>query len=591
MRLPALVRVPGRFCVSVSCVTFDLTMTKKDTMAKLPGLFKREGIYQLRIMIPKDLQEAYEGRTKVIESLGVSSSDEAKTKGVLKRGEWLTQFSQKRLELNPHQVDMVTPELAAVLSQRVAARLLQVDQAMRDDPGLAKQLLAAVQSAAPSKLAIRRPAVPEWLKSPTDPLEGLPEELAEQLRRLNSSMSAHSAMQMATQRVAAVLPMAQAEGRKLGIAFDVKTPGALYALRECLKAYRRAWQDIGKRDAGEVVDSPDLASLAEVEAAPRPGQPRYLRDVFERWKGVKRRSADSVRACERALVLFEERTGNTPVRELTRAQGDDFRSWLQTLGTSSKTAHDRITWVKSLLVYAYRDLELIPRQPWEGIDIEHATEKRRKPWTPEELKAFFGLPLFKSYELPKDFKAGKDAAYWIPLLGLYTGARVGELAQLRVADVEAGKEGAFLRITEEAEGQRVKTAAGHRRVPVHSQLVKLGFLDYFERVKKSGAELLWPHMRFRKGKPGAYFSDWFNRFHKEQTGNPQAPVFHELRHTVRTALHSAGVDRETIGRIIGHETGLSDAEKAYTHVSDADLMKAVERLRFPNVKVHRGTPT
>jgi integrase len=111
-------------------------------------------------------------------------------------------------------------------------------------------------------------------------------------------------------------------------------------------------------------------------------------------------------------------------------------------------------------------------------------------------------------------------------------------------------------------------------------LVRLGFLDYVAATKKAGATSLWPLMPMRKGKPGAYFSDWFNAFHRHATENPNAPVFHELRHTVRTALHSAGVDRETIGRVIGHETGLSEAEKAYTHVSDIDLKAAVETLRF-----------
>jgi integrase len=170
------------------------------------------------------------------------------------------------------------------------------------------------------------------------------------------------------------------------------------------------------------------------------------------------------------------------------------------------------------------------------------------------LKAFFSLPLFSRYELPTNFKAGRDAAYWVPLLGLYTGARVGELAQLRVEDVEVGKHGAFIRISDEAEGARVKTEAGLRRVPVHSELVRLGFLEYVVSIGKSGAGSLWPSMRFRKGKPGAYFSDWVNSFHKASTENPEAPVFHELRHTVRTRLHAAGVDRETIGLIIGHET-------------------------------------
>jgi len=48
----------------------------------------------------------------------------------------------------------------------------------------------------------------------------------------------------------------------------------------------------------------------------------------------------------------------------------------------------------------------------------------------------FTQPLQARYELPRDHRAGADAAYWVPLLGLFTGTRVSEMAQLRRADVE-----------------------------------------------------------------------------------------------------------------------------------------------------------
>lgn len=57
-------------------------------------------------------------------------------------------------------------------------------------------------------------------------LEGLPPDVAEELADVNAAMDQHSAVQMVTQRAAAVLPMAQ-EARKLGIEFDPTTPGTL----------------------------------------------------------------------------------------------------------------------------------------------------------------------------------------------------------------------------------------------------------------------------------------------------------------------------------------------------------------------------
>lgn len=554
----------------------------------LTGVYRRPRStrWQLRIKVPSDLASLYPTEWACRVSLETSDLREANEKAAKLWAEWTATFDEQRKAQNPQRVDQISPELAQVLAQRVYATVLAGDETVRSDPEAAKTLLLTLKAVSVARLSALRisknrsiqSAPPAWAEVEVDPLEGLPEPLAQELGEVTRNMDQQAAFQFSIQRIAAVLPLAQSEARKLGVMFDVKTPGALGALRECLKAYRKAWQAANQRSLGEVIETPKPAALPQ----PTAEQSMRLRDVFKRWKGVKKRSEDSIRACERALALFEERTGNPPVQAITRAQGDDFRAWLQTLGTSSKTAHDRITWVKSLLVYAYRDLELIPRQPWEGIDIEHRTEKPRKPWSESELQAFFSLPLFTCYELPKpNFKNGGDAAYWIPLLGLFTGARVGELCQLRPEDVEQTREGAFLRISEEAEGATVKTAAGIRRVPVHRELVRLGFLEYVASLQVARATSLWPTMKLRKGKPGGYFSDWVNAFHKEATGNPKAPVFHELRHTVRTALHSAKVDREIIGRIIGHETGLSEAEKAYTHISDKDLRAAVETLKYP----------
>lgn len=249
----------------------------------------------------------------------------------------------------------------------------------------------------------------------------------------------------------------------------------------------------GTRKRAEVLHGlPALAAPAPAPTQQCPAQDsqQRLRDVFNLWKAAKVCSADSVSACERSLALFEAQSGNPPVQQITRAQGDAFRAHLLKLDLSSKTKHDRMTWAKSLLKYAYRDLELIPRNPWEGLDVQYVTERRRSPWTVGQLKALFELPLFTAYELPTHWKAGGAAAYWVPLIGLYTGARIGELCQLRVEDIERDNTGAFIKISEEAPGATVKTEAGLRSVPVHSELVRLGFLDYVADMQKAGVGFL-----------------------------------------------------------------------------------------------------
>lgn len=319
--------------------------------------------------------------------------------------------------------------------------------------------------------------------------------------------------------------------------------------------------------------------------------PQTLRDIFERWKAAKKRGPDAVSKCLRALGLFEDHAGPLPLQQITRAHGDAFRAYLLAQSGSSKTKHDRFTWVKTLLGYAARDLELITRQPWEGLDIEHHTETRRAAWTPVALKAFFGQPLFTSYTLPKAGRAGLDAAYWLPLLGLYTGATVSELAQLQGADLFEDDTGPVLRITDEGADQQTKNAGARvRLVPVHSELIRLGLLDYAAIIKGAGEARLWPALPLRKGKPGGYFSEWFGEARKAcEAAVPgvTVPDFHSLRHTARTAMTDAGVmDVGIKDRITGHSVKGSEGQRTYDHSRKA-IRAGVEAINYSGLDLRR----
>jgi integrase len=313
-----------------------------------------------------------------------------------------------------------------------------------------------------------------------------------------------------------------------------------------------------------------------------------LRDIHGLWSSSVARSKDTIGACLRAVTLYEEFTSNLLVEDLTRELGGAFRAWLEhpDRETTSKTARDRLIWVKSLLQFAAQDLGVIRQSPWTGIDIEFRTTNKRRPWTEDELCKFFQQPLHQRYLLPKDTKAGKDAAYWIPLLGLYTGARVGELAQLRTADIRNEGEIHMMSITNEAEGQRVKSKAGLRNVPIHSELIRLGFLDYVTAISKRSSATLWPDLPTREGKPGGYFSQWFGMYRRE-LGFGKAPDFHCFRHTVRTQLAESGIPESVIDTLVGHEVSGSTGAKIYTHRGPKTLSQAIQVLSYPALVLHR----
>lgn len=360
----------------------------------------------------------------------------------------------------------------------------------------------------------------------------------------------------------------------LGLSFDENTPGASEAFAHFLNT----------------IEGPLRAKLAELPAAPpKPTKVYRLREVFDLWKASKAAGlkTDSIKARERALVFYEDFTGNPPINEISRFQGDEFRAWLIAKGGASKTASERLMYVNSLFAYAHQDLELLSRNPWRGISIDNATETRRYPWTPNQINTFFSQPLFTSYALPKRAaRAGADAAYWIPLLGLFTGARSGEFCQLQVSDIVQEQDIWVIDINETEGGKRVKTDASWRKVPIHSKLIQLGFLDYVEAVRNAGHASLWPHLHLNPEKPSLGFSRWFNECPRKAVG-VEIPDFHSLRHTVRSALSAANVPVTDQDNITGHAVQGSTGEKVYRHVELAKLRQGVEKIVYPSLSLNR----
>lgn len=548
-------------------------------MAKPPGCFQRGSVWYIRIIIPAPLVETY-GRPQVVLSLGTSDRKEAYRLATLKRAEWEAQFAAKEAALNAVPAVAITPDMGALLAALVRAQVLTNDDRVRHDVGLLAQMVHIRGEL--KRRALAPLMIPRWdLPEPRiDDLSGATEEERRELAELNAYLDGNAAIALAAGNLKAVLPLVQEHARTLGVTFDAQTPGAREALRLCLQAYRKAHHELTQRDAGAVVPTPVVAAKL---SAPAPSS-KTLRDVFKRWEvsGDKPRKADTIKAMDRALTQFEERHPRVTLEGITRDMGDRYRAWLRENSNTPKTARDRLTAIKSLLKYAYRELEWTQRHTWEGLDIKAPTTNGRRPWTDAELVKLFGSEVHTAFKLPRDAKAGHDAAYWVPLLGLFTGARLGELCQLTPADVQTVEGIPAITITDEGDGKTVKTDAGKRTIPLHPELIRLGFLNYAQRMKDQRAASLWPRMSLRKDRASDYFGRWFLLL-RESVGLPGAggASFHYFRHTVRPLMRRAGIVPATMDRITGHETPGSVGDKTYDGIALWELVPAVEAIRYP----------
>ena len=563
-------------------------MTTEDMTKRAAGVYLRPGssVWQWALRAPDDLRSVYPTQWAFRCSLKTSDLLQANDKAAVLNAEWRTRFSEQRKALNPQRVEHVTPEMGKLLAERVTAFVLGTDAALRRSPEKARLLLDVTRAIGAAHRGLRiGPYVPPAATAeatPLDPLDGLPLPLLLELADVNEAISKQAAIALATQRVAAILPLVTAEARTLGLHFDHRVVGGMDALRECLSAYRKAKDAVTKRDDGEAIETPVAPAIVAMKQA----KPTRLRDVLLQWKASKKRKPQTEKAAELALELYEKATGNPPIGTLTRALGVDCRAYVLANSNTAKTARDRFDYIKGFLNFASRELEMLPRNPWEGLAIEYATTTPRRPWSGEQLAALFSRPLFTAYDLPSDWHAGGDAAYWIPILGIYTGARSGELCQLLTVDVETVDRVPIIRISDQGEGQSVKTDAGRREVPVHPELIRLGFMEYVTALREAGAARLFPALRLAPTKASNYFSAWFKTQRAVEAG-AELPDFHSFRHTVRSKLAKADIAEPMIDLLLGHEGKGSTGAQVYTHRDMEDYQRAMSALAYQDLALPR----
>ncbi|AZR28927.1 site-specific integrase [Xanthomonas vasicola pv. arecae] len=149
-----------------------------------------------------------------------------------------------------------------------------------------------------------------------------------------------------------------------------------------------------------------------------------------------------------------------------------------------------------------------------------------------------------------------ESARWASLLGLYTGARASEVGQLLVRDVFEEDGIPCIRISDEGEHQKVKTEVSLRTVPLHPELLKMGFMKWVDDKRKAGETRLFPAGKATAvNGQGNWITKAFSR-HLAEVGKGWEPAkrgFHSLRKTFIQELQGAGVVSELRAQIVGHE--------------------------------------
>jgi integrase len=348
-----------------------------------------------------------------------------------------------------------------------------------------------------------------------------------------------------------------------------------------------------------------------------------LSEVFTLWADDKRQldgdnpsTAKTISTFGATIAIFTELFGDMPVSRITRPMCQEFSSKLAKMPTKGEgtrglsapqliakaeaeglptaslvTVKNRLKSFSAVLAVACR-LGYIQENPVTAAGliqrVARAAQKTQgiedKGYSQAELVTIFTSPLFTTGWKPARADVG-EALYWLPLLMAYTGARREELAQLEVADVRKDDDlGIWYLSIAPGEDKSVKTQSSRRKIPLHKDLLALGFLEYKDSLPQQGR--LFPKLeKHRQDGYGHSFGKLWSKYLKDVAKlDSQASPSHGFRHTFKTLCREVGIETAVSDWITGHAAPNVGA----TYGSNPLRRMANELEKFPSLAKAAG---
>lgn len=557
-------------------------------------LFRRQrsksirGFYYSRLIIPTDIRPVI-GRREVLKCLRTPCYKEARTKAAQWEGRLANLFSY----LRQHQHSMKPDQLRQLVQRHMAQRLEEWEESVygREQPASESMTLSRDDDGEPTE--------DQWQES---------------LAAFSKAAVEDSALALKQNNLESIAPTADEFIKRYKLA--VQADSALYRLlcRELLKAEQAISREIKERvqgnfngqylvkpapsDGDEVADAVSTLLFSKATAA-------YFRDFPKQAPRTKTEKEHTFRrfldvlgedrplyAIRKADCLkYRETLRQMPTHAAKRYPGKALAEVLEAVQASpdgvellsTKTVNQSLIHLSHFFGWAERlGYYKKGENPVDGLLLAESEEEESSydPFADEDLRKIFGERFVKQ-------RSKHPERYFIPLALLYTGARREEVAQLAVASLKDEHGIWYFDIAPDPKtGKRLKNRASVRRVPLHSHLIRLGFLDYAKTRKKEGHADLFPKLR-NEGKGRASMGDavgkWFKR-HLEtvgvrQLGAESGKVIHSFRKTVTNKLYELNVEGELARKLLGHSP-LDVHEQTYLKPELLTLQERIERLDF-----------
>ncbi len=251
------------------------------------------------------------------------------------------------------------------------------------------------------------------------------------------------------------------------------------------------------------------------------------------------------------LLTFFGKT--TPLSDITSARIRAFLLSLKEEGIAPATQVRYLALLSHLFSIAIKEWEWMHTNPCRFITKPREPKGRERYLSAEEIQR-----LLTACE-----KSRNPHLYLIALLAISTGARYGEVLNLRWVDCQ----------THRAPTLTFRDTKNHetRCVPLVGTALEV-LQAYEHSYSHQPTDLLFPSQK-NPQKPRSFRKTWQRALAE---ANIEGAVFHSLRHTCGSQLAMSGASLLDIATLLGHRS--LEMVKRYSHLSQGHLSQTLERM-------------
>jgi integrase len=310
-------------------------------------------------------------------------------------------------------------------------------------------------------------------------------------------------------------------------------------------------------------------------------------ELFEAFVTAKKPKPNTVSRWRAVFLEMQRKFEDVGAEGITE---EAARTWIHGLVTEERGASTvRDIWLSaSRRVFSWaREHKRIRENPFKEVkvDVPRKTQTREdgRSFTAAEASTILKASL--AYETPTT--PTERARRWVPWLCAYSGARPGEITQLRGKDIEDRSGLYVLKLTPDAGTMKTGKV---RLVPLHDHIIAQGFIDMVKQVgkgalfyndatpQKASIDPLKPS-RSRAETARAHLGTWVRGLGVD---DPELSPNHAWRHTFKRIADEIGMPEKMNDAITGH-TQATEGRK-YGPPTVLAMAKALKK--FPRFKLN-----